>query len=178
MIVEPLPLRGAAALRGSRHADERGHLRKVWVASDARARELRTDIAEVVTTVNEARGTVRGMHYQVAPHEETKTLWVNEGSVFDVLVDLRPEEPTYGTWISVVLSAAEDVALHVPEGVAHGYQTLTDDARLTYLISTAYAPHHARTLRWDDPTVGIEWPLAATRISDKDREGHLWPPGS
>ena len=176
MIVEPLEIRGAALLRGPRHPDDRGSLHKVWVADGAQAQGLDSRVAEVVTTTNDDAGTVRGMHYQVAPFSEAKTLWVTRGSLFDVVVDLRPEEPTYGRWVSVDLTADEEVALHVPAGVAHGYQTLEDDTRLTYLISSSYAPAHARTLRWDDATVGISWPLPVTRISARDREGHAWPP--
>ena len=176
MIVEPLGLRGAALLRGERHHDQRGHLRKVLVSEEARRHGLDVDVAEVVTTANEVAGTIRGMHYQVAPAAEAKTLWVTNGALRDVLVDLRPDEPTYGQWVGVDLAAGDDVALHVPAGLAHGYQTLEDDTRLVYLISAGHSPGHARTLRWDDPTVGIDWPLAPTRISDKDREGHLWPP--
>ena len=176
MIVEPLELRGVALLRGDRHPDERGFLRKVLVADEARSYGLDVGVAEVVTTANEVAGTIRGMHYQVAPAAEAKTLWVTDGSLCDVLVDLRPDEPTYGRWLSVDLSADDDVALHVPTGVAHGYQTLVDDTRLTYLISAGHSPTHARTLRWDDPTLDIDWPLPPTRISAKDREGHAWPP--
>lgn len=176
MIVEPLALRGAALLRGERHHDERGHLRKVLVAEEARQHGLDVSVAEVVTTANEVAGTIRGMHYQVAPAMEAKTLWVTDGALRDVLVDLRPDEPTYGQWVAVDLAAGDDVALHVPAGLAHGYQTLEDDTRLVYLISASHSPDHARTLRWDDPAVGIEWPLAPTRISAKDREGHPWPP--
>ena len=176
MTVEPLPLRGLALLRGVRHEDDRGFLRKVLVAEDARRHGIDIRVEEVVTTANALAGTVRGMHYQVAPHEESKTLWVSSGRLYDVLVDLRPAEPTYGDWVSVELSADDDVALHVPAGIAHGYQTLEDVTSLTYLIGASHAPSHARTLRWDDPTVGIEWPLAVTRISDRDQEGHAWPP--
>ncbi|MEO5852619.1 MAG: dTDP-4-dehydrorhamnose 3,5-epimerase family protein [Nocardioides sp.] len=176
MIVEPLEIRGAALLRGSRHADDRGFLRKPWVASEAAAHGLDVRVEEVVTTANDVAGTIRGMHYQIAPHAETKTLWVTDGVLFDVLVDLRPDEPTYGRWLSVVLAADDDVAVHVPEGVAHGYQTLADDTRLTYLLGASHAPEHARTLRWDDESVRIEWPRPVTRTSSKDREGHAWPP--
>lgn len=175
-MIEELGLRGVALIRGARHHDERGFLRKVLVAEEARSHGLDTRIAEVVTTTNELAGTIRGMHYQVSPAAEVKTLWVTDGSLHDVLVDLRPDEPTYGHWIAVGLSAEDDVALHVPAGIAHGYQTLEDDTRLSYLISTSYSPEHARTLSWHDPTVGIEWPLPPTRISAKDREGHPWPP--
>lgn len=176
MIVEALALRGAALLRGDRHRDDRGFLRKVLVSDEAVAHGLDVAVAEVVTTANEEAGTIRGMHYQMAPAEEAKTLWVTDGALHDVLVDMRPDEPTYGQWLAVELAADDDVALHVPAGIAHGYQTLADDTRLTYLISAGHSPSHARTLRWDDPTVGIEWPLPATRISAKDRQGHAWPP--
>ncbi|MCF6377000.1 dTDP-4-dehydrorhamnose 3,5-epimerase family protein [Nocardioides KLBMP 9356] len=175
-MIEDLGLRGVALVRGARHHDERGFLRKVLVTREAEEHGLDTRVAEVVSTANEVAGTIRGMHYQVAPAAEVKTLWVTDGSLLDVLVDLRPEEPTYGRWISVELSADDDVALHVPAGIAHGYQTLEDDTRLTYLISAGHSPEHARTLQWDDPTVAIEWPLPPTRISAKDREGHAWPP--
>ena len=175
--VEPLSLRGVCLLRGARHTDERGHLQKRWVAATATEHGLRTHVEEVVSTFNHASGTIRGLHYQVAPHEETKILWVTQGRLLDVLVDLRPDEPTYGSWVSVELSERDDVALHVPPGIAHGYQTLEDGTSLTYLIDVPYAPGAARTLRYDDPALGIAWPLPATVVSDKDREGHPWPPG-
>ena len=176
MILEPTGLRGVTLLRGVRHHDDRGALRKILVLDEARAHGIDVRVHEVVSTTNTEAGTVRGLHYQVAPFEETKTLWVTRGALYDVLVDVRPDEPTYGHWVGVALSADDDVALHVPAGVAHGYQTLADDTSLTYLIGAAYSPDHARTLRWDDPAVGVAWPRAATRISDKDRNGQPWPP--
>ena len=176
MIIEPLGLRGLALMHGVRHADARGSLRKVLVIEEARRSGLDVHVEEVVSAVNDVAGTVRGMHYQVAPHEETKTLWVTDGQLFDALVDLRPDEPTFGHWVSVTLSGEDDLALHVPKGVAHGYQTLRDDTRITYLIGAAYAPQHARTLLWNDPAVGIDWPAPVTRISERDQEGHPWPP--
>lgn len=176
MRVEPLTLRGAAVLHGTRHRDERGELQKVCVVSDARASGLDLAVEEVVTTVNNVAGTVRGMHYQVAPHEETKTLWVTSGRLVDVLVDLRPGEPTYGQWVAITLTGEDDLALHVPAGLAHGYQTLADHTSLTYLIGASYSPGHARTLRWDDPHVAIDWPLPVSTISSRDQEGHAWPP--
>lgn len=175
-MIEDLGFRSVALLHGARHRDDRGFLRKVVVSEEARDHGLDVAVAEVVTTANEVSGTIRGMHYQVAPAAEAKTLWVTDGALLDVLVDLRPDEPTYGQWLSVELAAGADLALHVPAGIAHGYQTLEDDTRLIYLISASHSPEHARTLRWNDPTVGITWPLAPTRISAKDREGHAWPP--
>jgi dTDP-4-dehydrorhamnose 3,5-epimerase len=173
--VEPLGLPGLSLLRGVRHHDDRGFLRKVVVLEEARRQGVAIVVDEVVSTANDVAGTVRGMHYQVRPFEETKTLWVTSGAIVDVLVDLRSDQPTYGLWVSVRLSADDDVALHVPPGLAHGYQTLADDTTLTYLMSGAFSAEHARTLAWDDPTVGIDWPLPVTRISEKDRHGHPWP---
>jgi dTDP-4-dehydrorhamnose 3,5-epimerase len=174
--VEPLGLQGLCLLRGVRHRDDRGFLRKVMVLDEARDQGVEIVVNEVVTSSNDVAGTVRGMHYQLAPFEETKTLWVTAGELLDVLVDLRPDQPTYGTWVSVRLSADDDLALHVPAGLAHGYQTLADDTALTYLNGGAFSADHARSLAWDDPTVGVDWPLPVTRISDKDRQGHAWPP--
>jgi dTDP-4-dehydrorhamnose 3,5-epimerase len=174
--VEPLALRGAALWHGTRHRDERGHLQKHWVAATAVAHGLRTHVEEVVSTFNRTAGTVRGMHYQLAPHEETKTLWVTAGRLLDVLVDLRADEPTYGRWVSVELTGDDDLTLQVPPGVAHGYQTLEDGTSLTYLIDAPYAPGSARTLAYDDPTLAIAWPLPVGEVSGKDREGHAWPP--
>ena len=175
MRLEPLGPRGVTLVRGTRHADERGHLQKRWVAAAAAEAGLHTRVEEVVSTSNALAGTLRGLHYQVAPHEETKILWVTQGRLLDVLVDLRPEEPTYGTWVSVELGADDDLALHVPPGVAHGYQTLEDHTSLTYLIDASYAPQAARTLAYDDPTVAIAWPLPVSVVSAKDRAGHAWP---
>lgn len=176
MILEPMPLRGVTLLRGVRHRDDRGELRKVVVVDEARAMGIDVQVQEVVSSTNVQSGTIRGLHYQVEPFEETKTLWVTRGALFDVLVDLRLDEPTYGQWVSVELSSEEDVALHIPGGIAHGYQTMADDTCLTYLIGAPHSPGHARTLLWNDPTVAIAWPRPVTRISGGDQEGHLWPP--
>jgi dTDP-4-dehydrorhamnose 3,5-epimerase len=175
---ERTALPGVARLIGVRHEDDRGQLRKVIVFEDARRYDLDIRVEEVLSTSNSTAGTVRGLHYQVPPFEETKTLWVTRGSLYDVLVDLRPEEATYGQWISIELSEDDDVALYVPEGIAHGYQTLADDTLITYLMGSAFAPAHARTLAWDDPGIGVQWPLPVTKISTKDRNGHAWPPES
>jgi dTDP-4-dehydrorhamnose 3,5-epimerase len=175
--VEPLGLPGLLLLRGLRHHDERGFLRKVVVAATLRVHGVDLVVDEVVTTTNEVAGTVRGMHYQAPPHEEAKTLWVTNGALVDVLVDVRPDEPTYGRHVALRLDADDDLGLYVPPGVAHGYQTLADDTSLTYLVRGSYSPEHARTLAWDDPTVGVSWPLPVSRISEKDRQGHPWPQG-
>jgi dTDP-4-dehydrorhamnose 3,5-epimerase len=174
--VEPLALRGAVLLRAEIHEDHRGSFRRVVDAEVLMHAGLDPRVTQISIATNHRAGTVRGMHYQASPHGEAKTLWCTDGAVYDVLVDLRADEPTYGRWVSVELSAAEPVAVHVPPGIAHGYQTLIDDSALTYAIGTRYVASSARSLRWDDPTVGITWPLPVEAISERDREAPLWPP--
>jgi dTDP-4-dehydrorhamnose 3,5-epimerase len=175
MRVEPLRMRGAALLWPDVSADERGDFHRVVDMADLVAIGADPAVAQVSVANNRRSGTVRGLHYQAEPHGEAKTLWCHAGSVFDVLVDLRESEPTYGAWLSVVLSAVSPVALHVPRGVAHGYQTLEDNSSVTYLISAPQVPGSERGLHWHDPTVGIEWPLDVTLISERDREAPPWP---
>jgi dTDP-4-dehydrorhamnose 3,5-epimerase len=176
MPTEPLALRGAMLLRPDVRVDDRGSFYRVADVAELAALGLDPAVAQVSVATNRLRGTVRGMHYQVEPHTESKTLWCTAGSVFDVLVDLRPDEPTYGNWVGVTLSADEPSALHVPAGVAHGYQALVDGSDLAYLISAPYHSESARSLSWADPTVGIVWPLPVTVMSDRDREAPPWPP--
>ena len=171
----PTGFRGLTILQNPSHRDERGISRKVVTSEWLAAAGLDPNIAEVLMTTNIQAGTVRGLHYQVEPVAESKSLWVTQGSIWDVVVDLRPDEPTYGHWYTMTLSADDDVALHIPQGFAHGYQTLEDDTHLTYLISTRYSPEHARTLRWDDPQLAIKWPLPVTVMSASDQRGHAWP---
>jgi dTDP-4-dehydrorhamnose 3,5-epimerase len=171
---EPLAIPGATLLRADVHADQRGSFRRVVDLTMLREAGLEADVDQVSVATNTVAGTVRGLHYQAEPHAEAKTLWCTAGAIFDVLVDLRAG-PSYGTWLSVELSAEEPVALHVPRGVAHGYQTLTDDAAVAYHISTPFVAASSRSLQWDDPTLAIPWPLPVTRISDRDREAPAWP---
>jgi dTDP-4-dehydrorhamnose 3,5-epimerase len=175
--VKPTPtgFEGLVVLESLVHADLRGESRKI-VSSNALAQAgLDPHIEEILCTTNEVAGTVRGLHYQVAPMAESKTLWVSRGGLYDVVVDLRPDRSTYGRVWSMTLLADDNLALHIPPGFAHGYQTLTDDTRVTYLISTRYSPDHARTLAWDDPHLGIEWPRPVARISPSDEAGDPWP---
>lgn len=174
MNAEALAFRGVYLMTTEFHTDERGDFRRVVDFDLLRSLGVESDVCQVSTVTNKRTGTVRGMHYQIEPHAEAKTLWCHSGEVFDVLVDLRPEEPTYRKWMGVRLAASQPTALHVPRGIAHGYQTLQDSTMMTYLISVPYVAESARSLRWDDPTVGIEWPLEATVISERDREAPNW----
>lgn len=164
-------LRGVSLVTGVAHHDERGSFSKVLDADAATG----VTATQVCVSSNHRRGTLRGLHVQLAPHQETKRLWCSAGEVWDVLVDVRPGEPTYGDWTALHLRADEPAMLTVPPGVAHGFLTLTDGATLVYLIDGEFAPESARTLRWDDSTVGIEWPDEVIVVSAKDRAGQPWP---
>jgi dTDP-4-dehydrorhamnose 3,5-epimerase len=166
---------GLTLLSSQLHRDERGESRKVVTRAMLADAGLDSHLEEVLSTTNELAGTVRGLHFQQEPMAESKTLWVTRGALFDVVVDLRSDQPTYGRAFSTTLRADDGLALHVPPGFAHGYQTLEDDTRLTYLISTPYSPGHGRTLAWNDPHLAIDWPLPVTRISAADEVGAPWP---
>jgi dTDP-4-dehydrorhamnose 3,5-epimerase len=132
-------------------------------------------ISQVGSAFNARAGTVRGLHFQARPHGETKHLWVSAGAIVDVLVDVRADSPTYGDWTSLELDAKEPTVVTVPAGVAHGYQTLTDDTTVVYLIDGAYVPAAARTLLWCDPALDIGWPMEVSSISASDEAGQPWP---
>src|SRR5690606_499869 len=121
------------------------------------------------TSFNSRRGTLRGLHYQAAPHEEAKLIRCTRGAVFDVAVDLRAGSPTRGRWYGIELSAANARTLYIPEGCAHGFQTIADDTELLYHMSVEYVPDAARGIRWDDPTLAIAWPIADPILSARDR---------
>jgi dTDP-4-dehydrorhamnose 3,5-epimerase len=168
----PARVDGAFEIEGTNRADDRGHFARVWCARLFSGRGLAESFAQVNTGVSGKAGTLRGMHYQLAPHAEVKLARCVRGAVFDVAVDLRPASPTYRRWHGCELSAANGRMLYVPEGCAHGYLTLTDDAELMYFTTAAYAPQSARGVRHDDPAFGIAWPAAVNVISPQDA---AWP---
>jgi dTDP-4-dehydrorhamnose 3,5-epimerase len=150
--------------------DDRGAFAPAWRPDAFAARGLETAIAQASLASNIRRGTIRGLHYQTAPFEEAKTVRVVRGAIHDVTVDLRPDSPTYLQWIGVDLTADNRRMVYVPRGCAHGYQTLVDDTDVFYFVSAVYSPAHQQGIRWDDPAVGIQWPLGApARISERDR---------
>lgn len=169
MIFRPTPLPGAWLLSPERHADRRGWFARTWCRDELAERGLDAELAQCSVSFNHRRGTVRGMHYQAAPHAETKVVRCTRGAIFDAVVDLRDGSPTHGRHFAVELSAEGGDQLYVPGGFAHGFQTLADDCEVSYWISRPYAPDSAGGLRWDDPRVGIRWPLAVGVISDRDR---------
>jgi len=149
--------------------DERGAFVRAWVASEFDTRGLEAGIAQASLATNPRRGTIRGLHYQAPPFEEVKLIRAIRGAVFDVALDLRPASPTFRQWFGLELSAGNYRTLYIPKGVAHGYQTLTDDAEIFYFVSAPYSPPHQRGVRWNDPAFGIGWPLGQpTAISPRD----------
>jgi dTDP-4-dehydrorhamnose 3,5-epimerase len=169
VIFQALPLAGAFTVELEPVADERGFFARSFCRDAFRARGLAADYPQCSVSFNARRGTLRGMHYQAAPHAEAKLVRCTRGRLYDVIVDLRPESHTCCRWVGVELDAARRNALYVPEGFAHGFLTLEDETEVFYQISHAYVPESARGVRYDDPAFGIRWPAAPSVISERDR---------
>jgi dTDP-4-dehydrorhamnose 3,5-epimerase len=170
VLFEELPVVGAYLVEVEPHRDERGFFARTWSADEFRSRGLNPALVECSISFNDLAGTLRGMHFQTAPHEEAKLVRCTQGSIFDVVIDLRPASPTYRGFASLGLSAADRKALYVPEGCAHGFQTLEDDTEVLYQISHAHVPEAANGVRWDDPAFAIPWPRPPSRLSRRDAE--------
>lgn len=169
MIFTATALPGAWILELDRHEDQRGFFARSWCAREAEARGLNPRVVQCSVSVNKRRGTLRGMHYQMAPYQEAKLIRCTRGAIHDVILDLRRGSPAFKRHVAVQLDAEGGRMLYVPEGVAHGFQTLTDDTEVFYQMSEFYAPDHARGVRWDDPAFGITWPDDDRTISERDR---------
>jgi dTDP-4-dehydrorhamnose 3,5-epimerase len=153
--------------------DERGFFARLWCRDEFAAHGLTADFVQCNDSFSARRGTLRGLHYQTAPFGEVKLVRCVRGSVFDVLVDLRPDSPTFTRWFGAELSAANRRMLYVPEGCAHGYLTLEDQSEVVYPVSREYRPEAERGVRWNDPRFAIAWPhLEPLTLSPKDRQ---WP---
>ena len=159
---------GAHLVEMEPQEDERGFFARSWSAPELQTLGLDDTVTECSISYNAKRGTLRGMHYQVAPHEETKLVTCIRGRIFDAIVDLRPDSDTYLVTFATELALEDHSALYVPAGVAHGFVTLQDDSYVHYQIGGAYAPDAARGVRWDDPALNIEWPLEPAVISERD----------
>jgi dTDP-4-dehydrorhamnose 3,5-epimerase len=168
MIFSPLDLEGAYAIDVERQSDTRGYFARTYCATKFAALGLNTEWAQCGASFNRHKGTVRGLHYQAAPFSEIKLIRCTRGAVFDVVVDIRPRSATFGHWQGLELSAENARLVYVPEGFAHGFQTLTDDAELFYQISTPYRPEASAGIRFDDPALGIRWPLPVSCLSERD----------
>jgi dTDP-4-dehydrorhamnose 3,5-epimerase len=165
----PTAIEGVVVIEPRKLVDERGFFARAWCREEFAQHGLSTVVAQANIGFSPRRGTLRGLHYQAPPHEEAKLVRCTRGEIYDVAVDLRPHSPTFLGWIGLRLSADSHRMLYVPEGCAHGYLTLTDDAEISYQASRPYVPEAARGLRYDDPALGIEWPIEVRVISEQDR---------
>jgi dTDP-4-dehydrorhamnose 3,5-epimerase len=170
VIFTPTRLAGAWIVAPEPQADQRGFFARTWCGREFEARGLETRVAQVSVSYTARRGTLRGMHYQAALYEEVKLVRCIRGSIYDVIIDLRPDSPTYCEHVAVVLSDWNRLALYVPKGFAHGFQTLADDSEVWYQISEFQSPDHARGVRWDDPAFSIDWPIVPPIILRRDNE--------
>ena len=163
---------GAKVIDPSPHEDSRGRFMRAWCAREFAENGVEFRPAQANMGFSLRKGTIRGMHFQESPALEAKLVRCTRGSIFDVLVDLRPESRSYGKWFGAELSAKNGRMLYVPERCAHGFQTLEEETEMYYMASEFYTPSAVRGVRFDDPVFDIQWPLAATVISDQDRN---WP---
>ena len=165
----PTPLGGAYVIELEPSFDERGFFARSWSAEEFKDRGLAARMAQCSISFNTRKGTLRGMHYQSEPHAEAKVVRCSAGAMYDVLVDLRRGSPTYCRWFGVELSADNRKLLYVPEGIGHGFQTLTDNTEIFYQISQDYRSDASRGVRWSDPAFAIDWPIANPILSERDR---------
>lgn len=168
MILNETTLPGVYVVEPEPVEDERGFFARTFSAAEFVEHGLVAAVAECSIAYNEARRTLRGLHYQRPPHEEAKLIRCTRGAVYDVAVDLRPDSPTHLSWEAVELTAENRLALYIPPGCGHGYLTLEDRSELLYQISERYEPGSAAGVRWDDPRIGVEWPADPAVISERD----------
>lgn len=175
----PTHLEGAYVVEPEPHRDERGLFARSWDRDEFAEHDLATEVVQCSFSRNTRAGTLRGLHFQTAPHEEVKLVRCTAGAIFDVIVDLREGSPTHGEWVGIRLDAERGNAFYVPKGFAHGFQTLVDGAEVFYMMADPYVPEAAAGVRWDDPAFGIEWPPAERRtIGERDRSWPDYRPGS
>jgi len=162
-------LKGAFLIDPERVEDERGVFSRTWCQREFEAHGLNFMVVQCNLSYNKKKGTLRGMHYQAAPCEEAKLVRCTMGAIYDAIIDLRPTSPTFTQHVAVVLTAHNRRMLYIPEGFAHGFQTLEDHTEVFYQMSEFYAPEHAKGVRWNDPTFGIPWPADDRIISERDQ---------
>jgi dTDP-4-dehydrorhamnose 3,5-epimerase len=164
----PTGLAGAYVVEPERLEDERGYFARTFCRDEFITHGLNPNLVQCSVSFNLKKGTLRGMHYQGKPHEEAKLVRCTRGTIFDVIIDIRTGSPTFKKWLSVELSAINTRMLYIPEGFAHGFQTLEDGSEVFYQMSEKYFPESARGIRWNDPAVGVRWPLPDPVISQRD----------
>jgi dTDP-4-dehydrorhamnose 3,5-epimerase len=172
MEITPIPLDGAALVDLKRIEDERGYFARAFCRQEFIDAGLEPLIEQANIAFNHKARTLRGLHFQLDEYAETKLVRCHRGAIWDVIVDIRPESETYLEWFAAELNEDNLTAMYVPRHFAHAYITLTDNAQVSYQVSTAYAPGHEGGMRWDDPAIGIDWPVQPEVISPKDA---VWP---
>jgi len=168
MIFSETKLSGAYIIEIEKIQDERGFFARTWDKNEFSEKGLDSEFVQSSISHNEKKGTIRGMHYQIEPNEENKIVRCTKGSIFDVIIDLRPDSKTFKKWFSIELSVDNFRMLYIPKGFAHGFQTLEDNSEVFYQISQYYNSESSRGIRWNDKTFQIKWPLEMTVISQKD----------
>lgn len=168
----PTPVQGAFLIDLDRKGDDRGFFARFFCEREFANAGLKTRFVQINTSLTSQAGTLRGMHYQLPPSAEVKVVRCLTGALFDVVLDLRPDSPTFATWFGAELNAENRTMMYVPEGCAHGFVTLVDNTEALYLVSQFYGPDEERGVRFDDPRFGVQWPIAPTEVSAKDR---VWP---
>jgi dTDP-4-dehydrorhamnose 3,5-epimerase len=169
VIFKPTDLPGAYVIELEKHEDTRGYFARTFCEKEFAARGLETRIAQCSVSFNQRKGTLRGMHYQVAPFEEVKLVRCSRGAIFDVIIDLRRGSPAFKKHFAVRLDEQSGTMVYVPAGCAHGFQTLEDETEVFYQMSQVYSAEHGRGVRWNDPAFGICWPDAERIILERDR---------
>lgn len=172
MLFVPCLVDGARMIEPTSHQDSRGLFARAWCRDEFSAAGIEFSPVQANTALSLRKGTMRGLHFQVAPALEAKLVRCVRGAIFDVVVDLRPQSPTYRAWFGTILSSSNRRALYIPEGCAHGCLSTEDDTEIQYMASAAHSPAHARGVRFDDPAFGVRWPIPATVVSDQDNR---WP---
>ncbi len=166
----PTDFEGAWLLQAERQEDERGFFARTWCRNEFQAKGLSMELVQCSVSFNRHRGTLRGMHYQASPHQEAKLVRCTRGAIFDVIVDVREYSATFGKWQGFELTYLNHDALYIPEGFAHGFQTLTDDTEVLYQMNQFHHPTAARGFHYADPAVAIQWPSTVSIISLADRQ--------
>ena len=174
MIFTETKLKGAYVVEPKIVEDERGFFARTWDQKEFERIGLNSKLVQCNISFNKKKGTLRGMHYQLSPYQEAKLVRCTRGTIYDVIIDLKPESKTFTEWFGIELSEKNCKMLYIPEGFAHGFQTLQDDAEVFYQMSEFFRPDYARGIRWDDETFQIKWPLKPTVISKKDSSYELF----
>ncbi|MGC1616715.1 MAG: dTDP-4-dehydrorhamnose 3,5-epimerase [Candidatus Acidiferrum sp.] len=169
MIFKPTDLPGAYIIDPERHTDVRGYFVRTYCEKEFADYGLEPRVSQCSISFNRRKGTLRGLHYQAAPFQEVKVVRCNRGSIYDVIIDLRPDSPSYKRWFAAQLDEKNGTMLYIPKGFAHGFQTLADDTEVFYQMSQIFSPEHARGVRWNDPAFSIAWPEDERIILERDR---------